>query len=89
MSLPEWDDPDRRADALDRVADALGRYEQPTRRQIDVLRCLSHGMTEQMAADVLGIGHQTVRKLARQARSRLAAKTATHAVAVAIRRGLL
>jgi DNA-binding CsgD family transcriptional regulator len=51
--------------------------------------CLSHGLTEREAADVLGIAYFTVRKHTARARLFLAAKTNTHAVALAIRMGLI
>ena len=55
----------------------------------DVLRCLSHGLTERMAAETLGRPFFTVRDQSKSARFKLRAKDSTHAVAIAIRQGLL
>lgn len=78
MSLAEWNDPDRRDDALLRVAIAVLEAEPlratPTPAELDVLRCLSHS---------------TVASQVKSARRRLAAKNETHAVALALRRALV
>lgn len=75
--------------------DLLGSYhtgmyaDAPTDNSLSVLRCLSYGMTAEMAAESLGFPIDTARIYAKQARFRLRAKTTTHAVAIAIRRGLI
>lgn len=93
MVLPEWSDPDRRAAALDWVARDIRAYNPrrttPTRSELQVLTCLSHGMTRAMAADALGLGVETVKSHLRSARQRLGAKDSTHAVAIAIRLGMI
>jgi DNA-binding CsgD family transcriptional regulator len=93
MSLPEWSDDDRRNDALLRVAIAVLEADPeratPTPAELDVLRCLSHGMTPAMAADALGRAHSTVASQVKSARRRLAAKNESHAVALALRRALI
>ena len=82
-------DPDR----ISEHARAGRGYDDPgdtlRPRELDLLRCLSHGMTVEMAADTLGITFETARQHARGARYVLRAKTQTQAVAVAIRRGLI
>lgn len=91
--LPEWSDPERRDAALERVAAVvLGAYPRrlpPTPAERRVLLCLSHGMTTAMCADVLGVSPETVKAHTRSVRYRLAAKDTTHAVALAIRAGII
>jgi DNA-binding CsgD family transcriptional regulator len=73
----------------------IGRYVRtcgrmaPSKRETDVLRCLSHGMTQRQAAEGLGVEYETVREHAKNVRYTLRAKTVTHAVAIALRRGLI
>jgi DNA-binding CsgD family transcriptional regulator len=67
-------------------------YEPPaelTPRQIDVLRCASHGLTTPETAEALGIAYNTAKTLIRDAHRRLGAKTTAHAVARTLRLGLI
>lgn len=92
MTLAEWSDPDRRAAALDRVALRVAQYDTPShlwRSTLAVLRCYAAGMEWMETAATLGISPETVRTHLREARLRLRAKNTTHAVAEAIRAGLL
>lgn len=68
----------------------------PTRRQrpltgpeIQVVECLSYGLTTEMAGEVLGRAPDTVREQLRVARAKLGAKNQAHAVALALRQGLI
>lgn len=76
-------------DALERGVARGPHVERPSPREIDVLRCLSYGMTEEMAADALGITYATVHEHMERVRRKLAAKNAAHAVAKAFRNGWL
>lgn len=92
MVLPEWSDPSRRAAALERAVAVVfthPRRQKPTRAELRVLECVSHGMTTPMAADALGLSVETVKTHLRAARLRLAAKNTAHAVALTIRMGLI
>ena len=60
-----------------------------TFRELDSLRYASHGLTSEMTADALQIATDTVRQHREAARRKLLAKTTTHAVALAIRQGLI
>jgi len=60
-----------------------------TPRELEVLGALSHGLEYKMAAETLGLSLHTVKERARSARYRLRAKNTLHAVAIALRRGLL
>jgi DNA-binding CsgD family transcriptional regulator len=75
-------------DAMTRVSPA--RRERPVSpAELRVIECLSHGLTTDMAAEVLGISHHTVRSHLSVVRAKLAAKNQAHVVAIAIRRGLI
>jgi DNA-binding CsgD family transcriptional regulator len=63
--------------------------DNPTFAELTVLGFLSHGMTLQMIADTLDLSRHTVYSQSRSARYRLKAKNTPHAVAIAIRRGLI
>lgn len=82
---------ERRAAALDRVALAVygPNREIPPDAELRALLCASHGLTRMMIADVLGVSPDTVKTQLQRARQRLAAKNTTHAVALAIRAGLI
>jgi len=60
-----------------------------TEAELAALSCVSHGLTAEMAAEVLGKSHYTVKKQLRSARSKLAAKNTSHAVAIAFREHLI
>jgi DNA-binding NarL/FixJ family response regulator len=62
---------------------------QLTAAETRVLTAASHGLTNEMVAELLGISTQTVKTLLKLARLRLRAKSTTHACCVAIRQGLI
>jgi DNA-binding CsgD family transcriptional regulator len=60
-----------------------------TGREREVLTLLAQGLYLEEIAQRLGIGSETVRTHVRKASERLGAANRTHAVAIAIRRGLI
>ncbi len=62
---------------------------QLTGREHQVLELLAQGLQLDEIAERLGIGLETVRTHLQKATERLGAANRTHAVAVAIRRGLI
>ena len=58
-------------------------------RELEVLRYASHGLTEYESADAMGVSAGTVNGYMQQVRRELRAKTWTHAVAIALRLGLI
>jgi len=60
-----------------------------TDRQADVLGLLARGLTARRAGELLGIDEQTVKGHAKDARRRLEARSTAHAVAIALREGLI
>ena len=65
------------------------RRDVLTAAQCETLRYLSHGLTEPMIAEARGVSLYTVKDHTSHARQRLAAKNTTHAVALALRLGLI
>jgi DNA-binding NarL/FixJ family response regulator len=57
--------------------------------QLETLRYLSHGYTLPMIADAQGLSRETVSSRTQRIKQRLAAKTLTHAVAIALRAHLI
>jgi len=60
-----------------------------TDRQLDVLGLLARGLTYERTGELLGISLHTVKEVAHGARSRLQARNTAHAVAIALREGLI
>lgn len=58
-------------------------------RTAQVLVAASYGLTTQMTADLYGLSHHSVREYLERARRQLGAKTTLHAVAIALRKGLI
>lgn len=58
-------------------------------RELEVLRCASHGLDMEHIADLLCISIDTVKCHLKAARYRLKAKNTTHACCLAIRQGLI
>lgn len=60
-----------------------------TKREQQILALLSHGMSNKMVAETLGIGYHTVRQHTKNARYVLRAKNTVHAIAIGIREGII
>jgi DNA-binding NarL/FixJ family response regulator len=63
--------------------------EALTRREIEVLRLVAVGNANKMVADHLAISEETVRSHMRSILSKLGANDRTHAVTIALRRGII
>ena len=61
----------------------------PTPTQLETLRYASHGLEAAMIAEVRCLSEWTVKGQLADARRRLAAKNTTHAVAIALRLGMI
>ena len=93
-SLPGngWNDPDRSDVALTRLLARVQLEEcerditETERRYLLAAGC---GLRERETAFVYGVSVDSVRKGLTRARRKLRAKNTTHAVAIAIRRGLI
>jgi DNA-binding NarL/FixJ family response regulator len=62
---------------------------EPSPAELRVLRCLAHGMNVPMAAEAIVVSTYTAAGHVKSARTRMAAKTAAHAVAICLRNGWL
>lgn len=85
-----WPDPDRRDDALERLA-ARVEVGRATLTECE-RRCLiaaSAGLDRRETALIYSVTPETIDKQLLMARRRLRAKNTTHAVAQAIRQGLI
>jgi len=60
-----------------------------TEREIDVLRQVASGNANKMIADNLEISEETVKAHMRKILSKLGANDRTHAVAIALKRGII
>lgn len=67
----------------------LGRDNHLTRSELRALNHASHGLSCEMAAQVAGVGKQTMASQLKAARGRLQAKNTTHACCIALRKGLI
>lgn len=87
-----WPDPDRRDDALLRCLQDTYRA-QPRRHltaaEVKVVEALSHGLGRNGAAEVLGLGLETVKARIRDGKAALGCKDQAHLVAESLRRGLI
>jgi DNA-binding CsgD family transcriptional regulator len=61
----------------------------PSAREREVLDLLAQGRTDPQIAELLGLSPATVQTHVRNAKSKLGARTRSHAVAIAIGRGLI
>jgi DNA-binding NarL/FixJ family response regulator len=87
-----WPDPDRRHDALVRLAVNVHEAEFPdylTPQQARVLEAMSRGLNRHETAELLGISVESTKTHLKLATRALRAKTTTHACCEALRRGLI
>lgn len=89
----DWTDPDKRDQALERLAADIGAAVHPgpelSHSEKRALVCASHGLTAQMTAELLFLSEETIKTQLLTARGKLRAKNTLHAVALAIRAGLI
>jgi DNA-binding NarL/FixJ family response regulator len=65
------------------------RSERLTNQELEVVKGISHGLGNAEIAEVFGISTETVKTHVRHVLSALRAKNRAHAVAIAIREGLI
>ena len=66
-----------------------GRVDPLTAREREVLSLLARGLTEREVADELVLSPETVKTHQRTIQRKLVARNRTHAVAIAIREGII
>lgn len=75
---------------VDPSIDRRGRGKPPiTRRQRQILQFFADGLTTEQAAERLGLSSETIRTHAKAALPRLGASDRAHAIAIALRAGLI
>jgi DNA-binding NarL/FixJ family response regulator len=71
------------------LARFCGRYGTLTKRQTEILQLVSDGLTHREIALELGISPQTVKNINSDMLHRIGAKSAPHAVKIALQMGLI
>ena len=76
-------------DGYDEVVAALAEPAKPSPRELELLTLMADGLTDAEIAEKLSISAKTIRSRLHAVRMKMHARTRTHAVAIAFRRGLL
>jgi len=76
------------AEVAIRLADHV-TDEPLTQREVDVLRCVADGNSNRRIADRLSVSEDTIKTRMKNIMSKLAAEDRTHAVMIALRRGII
>src|SRR5437588_297356 len=76
-------------DGYEEVVAALSEPPRPSQRELDLLQLMADGLTDAEIAEKLSISAKTMRSRLHALRMKMQARTRTHAVAIAFRRGLL
>src|SRR5581483_9553892 len=76
-------------DGYDEVVAALSEPPRPSQRELELLQLMADGLTDAEIAEKLSISAKTMRSRLHAPRMKMQARTRTHAVAIAFRRGLL
>jgi DNA-binding NarL/FixJ family response regulator len=76
-------------DGYREVIAALSEQPKPSKRELELLYLMADGLTDAEIAEKLGISAKTMRSRLHTLRMKMQARTRTHAVAIAFRRGLL
>lgn len=71
------------------MANVSGRRAELSPAELAVITAASHGLTAGMAADVLGKQVETIKQQLKHSRLKVGAKNTAHAVAIALRTGLI
>jgi DNA-binding NarL/FixJ family response regulator len=76
-------------DGYQEVIAALAQQPKPSKRELELLYLMADGLTDAEIAEKLGISAKTMRSRLHALRMKMQARTRTHAVAIAFRRGLI
>jgi DNA-binding NarL/FixJ family response regulator len=83
-------EPDRaQLEGYEEVVAALAEPPKPSARELELLSLMADGLTDAEIAEKLSISVKTMRSRLHALRMKMQARTRTHAVAIAFRRGLL
>lgn len=91
-----WKPPPLRTEQTDALLDDMQRMGSDRRhtfdltgREVQHLKLASKGLTEDLMAKVIGLSPDTVKHRSKAIRRKLGAKSTTHAVAIALREGII
>jgi DNA-binding NarL/FixJ family response regulator len=76
-------------EAYEEVVAALAEPPKPSQRELELLSLMADGLTDAEIAEKLSISAKTMRSRLHALRMKMQARTRTHVVAIAFRRGLL
>src|SRR5438094_5031778 len=76
-------------DGYEEVVAALSEPPRPSQRELELLTLMADGLTDGEIAEKLSISAKTMRSRLHAMRLKMQARTRTHAIAIAFRRGLL
>ena len=76
-------------EGYEEVVAALSEPPRPSARELELLTLMADGLTDTEIAEKLSISAKTMRSRLHALRMKMHARTRTHAVAIAFRRGLL
>ncbi len=76
-------------DGYEEVVAALSEPPKPSQRELELLNLMADGLTDAEMAEKLSISPKTMRSRLHALRMKMQARTRTHVVAIAFRRGLL
>jgi DNA-binding NarL/FixJ family response regulator len=83
-------EPDRaQLEGYEEVVAALAEQPKPSARELELLSLMADGLTDTEIAEKLSISVKTMRSRMHALRMKMQARTRTHLVAIAFRRGLL
>ena len=82
-------DADEKLDGYEEVVAALSEPPKPSQRELELLYLMADGYTDAEIAEKLSISAKTMRSRLHALRMKMHARTRTHAVSIAFRRGLL
>ena len=76
-------------DGYEEVVAALSEPPKPSQRELELLELMADGLPDAEIAEKLSISAKTMRSRLHALRMKMQARTRTHVVAIAFRRGLL
>jgi DNA-binding NarL/FixJ family response regulator len=79
----------KQREGYEEVVAALAEPPKPSQRELELLYLMADGFTDVEIAEKLSISAKTMRSRLHALRMKMQARTRTHVVAIAFRRGLL
>ncbi len=80
---------DEQLNGYQEVVAALSEPPKPSQRELELLQLMADGLSDPEIAEKLSLSPKTIRSRQHALRMKMQARSRTHAVAIAFRRGLL